>query len=314
MQLFSYLSDGQVRSARLIGLLGIDLTLAAQSYLENHEPPVTWPNRPLTALTDLASLGSEGIQLVKNATDWVIQSHHEADNSLQENQMIFEFGQATLLPPIPRPGKVICIAGNYPSEKQVVKPDYPTIFLKPSSGVVGDQSDILLPDIAQNVAYEVELAIVIGKRAHNITEAEARSVMAGFTVANDLGDRILEKRTSQWATGKLFDTFTPMGPIMVTSDEFINVGNLKLTTLVNGELMQSGNISQMFFNTYYLVSYLSTLTTLEPGDVILTGSPKLLGDRPNPDYQLKPGDIVQVEIEKLCLLTNTIKLESQVVK
>jgi acylpyruvate hydrolase len=225
--------------------------------------------------------------------------------------LIFEFDQTTLLPPIPRSGKVICIAGNYPSESQLKKPDYPIIFLKPSGGVIGDQADVLLPDIAQDVAYEVELAVVIGRRARNITEQEARNFLAGFTVANDLGDRVLEKRTSQWAIGKMFDTFTPMGPIMVTSDEFLNVGNLKMSTRVNGELVQSGSTSQMFFDISYLVSYLSTLTTLNPGDVILTGSPKFKDGEPNPIYRLRPGDVVQVEVEKLCSLTNPIKAESQ---
>jgi len=311
MQLFSYLSAGQVRSARLIGLLGIDLTLAAQSYLKHHEPPVTWSNRPLTTLTDLASLGSAGVQLVKNATDWVTQSYQESEKASLEKDLIFEFDQTVLLPPVPRPGKVICIAGNYPSESQLKRPDYPIVFLKPSGGVIGDQADVLLPEIAQDVAYEVELAVVIGRQAHNITDGEARMVLAGFTVANDLGDRVLEKRTSQWTIGKMFDTFTPLGPIMVTADEFLNIGNLKMSTRVNGELMQSGSTSQMFFDVPSLVSYLSTLTTLNPGDVILTGSPKFIDGEPNPVYRLRPGDVVQVEVEKLGSLTNPIKAESQ---
>ncbi len=280
--------------------------------LKAHEPPEGWSNRPLDTLTDLAGLDSAGMQLVKNATDWIAQSYDDSESEWQSKNLLFEFDQATLLPPIPNPGKIICIANNYPSEKQMQRPDYPTVFLKPTGGLVGDQADVLLPGIARNVAYEVELAVIIGKRAHNISPDAARSVLAGFSVANDLGDRVLEKRTSQWAIGKLFDTFTPMGPVMVTSDEFIRVGNLNMSTLVNGKVMQMGNTSQMFFDVPYLVSYLSTLTTLNPGDVILTGSPKLMEGEPDPVHYLQPGDVVEAKIDKLGSLINSVKLESQV--
>ena len=312
MQLFSYKFEGQIRSGRLVGLLGIDLYRAAQSYLENFEAPAGWSKRPLSSLSDLAQLGAGGLQLVKDSTDWVLQSSQEEDALSQKKGLVFEFDRLTVMAPIPRPGKIICIAGNYPVLENTAGPEYPTIFLKPSSGVIGDQAPIYLPRIAENVVCEVELAVVIGKRGKDIPVNEANSIIAGYTLANDLGDRVLEKRTSQWAMGKMFDTFTPIGPIMVTPTELRQTSNLKMFTRVNGQTVQMGNTSQMFFDVPYLISSISTLTTLEPGDVILTGSPKTIDGNANPSYVLKPGAMVEIGIEKVCTLVNPVKSESQV--
>jgi 2-keto-4-pentenoate hydratase/2-oxohepta-3-ene-1,7-dioic acid hydratase in catechol pathway len=166
--------------------------------------------------------------------------------------------------------------------------------------------------VAESVTYEVELAVVIGKRGRNLTLQETLSVIAGYTIANDLGDRLLEKRTSQWTSGKMFDTFTPMGPILITPEDLINTSNLALFTKVNDRIVQKGNSSQMFFDVPQLISYLSTLTTLDPGDVVLTGSPKLMDGEPNPYVVLKPGDFVQVGIETIATLTNPVIAEKEV--
>ena len=178
--------------------------------------------------------------------------------------------------------------------------------------MIGDQQSVIIPGAAESVAYEVELAVVIGKRGRNLSSKDALSVVAGYTLANDLGDRLLEKRTSQWTSGKMFDTFTPMGPYLVTPDELPDPGNLEMFTRVNDQVVQRGNTSQMFFDVPQLVSYLSTLTTLEPGDVILTGSPKLMDGEPNPLVKLKPGDVVEVNIEQLSSLVNPV-INEQVV-
>ena len=171
----------------------------------------------------------------------------------------------------------------------------------------------LYPRRQKSVAYEVELAVVIGKRGRNLPLQDTLSVIAGYTIANDLGDQLLEKRTSQWTSGKMFDTFTPMGPVMITPEELTNTSNLSLFTKVNERIVQKANTSQMFFDVPQLISYLSTLTTLDPGDVILTGSPKLMDGEPNPIIVVRPGDCVQVGIETIATLTNPVTAEKEVV-
>ena len=161
-------------------------------------------------------------------------------------EMVFYIKDTIILAPIPRPGKVICIAGNYPAPNKLEKPDFPIVFLKPSGGVIGNQHSVIIPKAAESVAYEVELAVVIGKRSRNLTPQETLSVIAGYTIANDLGDRLLEKRTSQWTSGKMFDTFTPMGPILITPDELNNTSNLAIFTKVNDRIVQKGNTSNVF--------------------------------------------------------------------
>jgi acylpyruvate hydrolase len=313
MQLFSYLSKGQVRSARLDHGLGIDLALSAESFLKEHKRSENLLDGSPTSLIDLF-LPGEGMQLVKESTDWIIKFLPESTEEFKRSGLVFEFNKAIHMAPMPRPGKVICIAGNFPAPNKLDKPEYPIVFLKPSGGVIGNQQSIVIPAVAENVVYEVELAVMIGKRGKNLSTQEAVSVIAGYTIANDLGDRVLEKRTSQWTSGKMFDTFTPMGPTLITPDELRDTSNLNMFTKVNGKFVQKGNTSQMFFDIPYLISYLSTLTTLEPGDVILTGSPKFMDGEPNPSGVLKPDDIVEVGIEKLTSLLNPIISENQVAR
>jgi 2-keto-4-pentenoate hydratase/2-oxohepta-3-ene-1,7-dioic acid hydratase in catechol pathway len=313
MQYFSYLSKGQVRSARLIDQLGFDINIASKLFKQSQDNSSyqQFDILPIELL-ELFRLGEDGQNAIATVTDWVAQCHKQKTFNMIDGA-IFDFNKAHLIAPIIRPGKVICIAGNYPAINKTECPEYPTVFLKPSGGVIGHLQSILIPPICESVAYEVELAIVIGKQCNNLKVEQASSVIAGYTLANDLGDRLLEKRTSQWTSGKLFDTFTPMGPIVFTKDELGDVNNLKMLTKVNGQIVQENNTSQMFFDVPRLVAYLSTLTTLDCGDVILTGSPKLMGDQPNPVCDLKSGDIIEVRIEGMGSLINPIIVENQVV-
>ncbi len=311
MQLFSYISKGQVRSARLIDQSGIDICNAAKFYFQAYNKFNTSQYQVLPEkLEDLLLLGSEALKLISTATDWAAECCRQKMISACDD-IIFNFNQAKLTAPIMRPGKVICIAGNYPALNKMDRPEYPTVFLKPSGGVIGHHQSILIPPICERVAYEVELAIVIGRKCRNIQLEEAYSVIAGYTLANDLGDRLLEKRTTQWTSGKMFDTFTPMGPIMFTVDELADVNNLEMLTKVNDQVVQKSNTSQMFFDVPHLVAYLSTLTTLECGDVILTGSPKLMNGQPNPECDLRDGDVIEVSIEGMGSLINPIITENR---
>ena len=172
--------------------------------------------------------------------------------------------------------------------------------------MIGPGAAIVLPKISQQVLYEGELAVVIGTRAKNIPVERLATIVAGYTIANDIGAADIEARSSQWASGKMFDTFCPLGPALVSSDEIRNPNNLSIQTTLNGQVVQDGNTREMIFNVPYLISYISQLTTLEPDDLILTGSPKCAGSTPDPRTPLKPGDRISIEIENLGVLTNPV--------
>ena len=311
MHLFTYLSHNKPAPACQAGGLGIDINLAVQRYCQAHQAECPAPVDKRTSLAEWLSLGDDGLKLILKATNWILERHHEVDDRSPQENIVFEFDSVNLLAPIPTPGKVICIAGNYPAQGKLDKPEFPTVFLKPSSGLVGDGQNVILPAAAKNVAYEVELAVVIGRRARNVSPENALACVAGYTLANDMGDRVLEKRTSQWTSGKMFDTFTPMGPVLVTPDELPRTDVLEMFTKVNGAIVQRGSTGQMFFDVPHLLSILSELTTLQPGDVVLSGSPKLMGETPNPTVAVQPGDLVEVSIENLGTLSNPAIAEEE---
>lgn len=216
------------------------------------------------------------------------------------------------LPPIRRPGKLVCVGLNYPSAPGVTPadpPPYPILFHKTANTLTGHQRPILIPRISQQVEYEAELAVVIGKRGKYVSPQESRDLIAGFTIANDLGAPDIQNRSSQWTSGKMLDTFCPLGPALVTADEITDPQKLDIRTTLNGEIVQDANTAEMIFDIAALVSYLSSLATLEPGDIILTGSPKRAGDKPDPRLFLQPGDVVRIEIEKLGILANHVLTE-----
>ncbi len=225
------------------------------------------------------------------------------------NQPALLLSQLQLLPPVIKPGKIICVGLNYPpviKPNTWMPPEYPVLFHKTSSSMIGSGSAIILPGISRQVLYEGELAVVIGTRAKNIPVDKALTIVAGYTIANDVGASDIESRSSQWDSGKMFDTFCPLGPALVTSDEIQDPGALSIRTTLNGQVVQDANTCEMIFNVPFLISYISQLTTLEPGDLILTGSPKRAGSTPDPRTPLKPGDRISIEIENLGVLTNPV--------
>jgi len=222
------------------------------------------------------------------------------------NGSVVTASEVQLLAPVPFPGKVICVAENFPKPGKTHKPDYPTIFLKPSSTVTSLNQPVFLTDLTQAVSIEVELALVINKASRHISVDEAFSSIAGYILANDIGDMLLEQRTSQWTSGKMFDSFTPMGPWLVTKDEIDFKHGLEMTSTINGEIVQSGITAEMFFSPAELIHLISDLTTLYPGDVILTGSPKTMEGKLNPTVFLKDGDIVNITINGLGELSNPV--------
>ena len=215
----------------------------------------------------------------------------------------------TLLAPVPRPGKIICVGHNYPDHVGETPPAFPDIFGKFSNVVIGPNQPIVVTRASSQIDYEGELAVVIGQRARYVDEAHALGVVVGYTIFNDVTARDYQKRSSQWTLGKTFDTFGPMGPAVVTPDEIGDPANLELTLWVNGEQRQHTNTRDLLFSIPFLISYLSQALTLEPGDIISTGTPSGIGASRKPPVFMKSGDQVRVYIEKIGELINPVVAE-----
>jgi len=220
-----------------------------------------------------------------------------------------KLADVVLQAPVPRPGKFLGIGLNYADhicETGREKPQYPTFFTKQSSCVIGPHAAIQRPKVSDKIDYEGELAFVIGKRCRHVAADRAQEVIAGFTIANDVTIRDWQMHSPTWTVGKSFDTAGPLGPWLVTSDEIGDPHQLDLKTWVNDELRQSANTRDMLFNCYDMVAYLSQAMTLEPGDVITTGTPAGVGVSMKPRGYLKPGQIVRIEIEGIGELVNSV--------
>jgi 2-keto-4-pentenoate hydratase/2-oxohepta-3-ene-1,7-dioic acid hydratase in catechol pathway len=191
-------------------------------------------------------------------------------------------------------------------------PLYPILFHKAATSLIGHRQSIVLPRVSRQVDYEGELGVVIGRRAKYVPEHDALSYVAGYTCANDVSAHDLEFRTSQWTSGKMLDTFCPLGPVLLTRDQVPDPGALRLKTILNGRTVQEKCTSDMVFTVPFLISYISSLATLEPGDLILTGTPAGIGANRKPQVFLQPGDQVSVQIDGIGTLTNFVIAESGV--
>ncbi|MFX1565725.1 MAG: fumarylacetoacetate hydrolase family protein [Promethearchaeota archaeon] len=215
-----------------------------------------------------------------------------------------------LLAPLPRPTKIIAIGLNY---KDHVKetgremPKAPVLFSKPPTATIGPGATIILPNQAKHVDYEVELGVVIGRGGRNINPDTALDHVGGYTIVNDISARDFQYRDSQWFRGKSFDTFAPMGPVLTLPDQVPDPQNLRLQLRLNGKTRQDSSTSQMVFSVAELIADISQVLTLEPGDVIATGTPAGVGfvAKPKPVY-LQSGDIVEAEIEGIGILRNPV--------
>ncbi len=205
--------------------------------------------------------------------------------------------------PVARPSKIICIGLNYADHAKETKaniPSEPIIFFKSTTALCGPYDDVIIPKNSKKTDWEVELAVVIGKKTSYVDEAEALDYVAGYCLHNDLSEREFQlERNGQWVKGKSCDTFAPLGPFMATQDEIADVNNLRLWLTVNGKTMQDGNTSNLIFKIPFLISYVSQFMTLLPGDIISTGTPAGVGLGMNPQVYLKAGDIVELGIDGL---------------
>lgn len=225
----------------------------------------------------------------------------------------YPLADVTLRAPIPRPGKIICIGLNYKdhaAETNSPLPEFPVVFAKYANAVIGHGDAIVLPKVTEQVDYEAELGFVIGKRCRYVSEAEAMDYVAGYLPVNDISARDYQSRTSQWTMGKTFDTFAPMGPALTTADEVPDPHNLRICLTVGDEVLQDSNTRELIFNVPQLIASLSEVMTLEPGDVVSTGTPPGVGLARNPKRWLRPGETVSVTIERLGTLTNPVIAEA----
>ena len=216
----------------------------------------------------------------------------------------------TLLNPLPNPSKIICLTFNYPKhakEQNYESTNEPVIFIKPRTTLCGTGSEIICPNFVKQLDYEIELAVIIGKTCKNIDEISAKDYVFGYMVFNDVSARDIQMQDKQFTRGKSFDTFAPCGPWITTVDEITNVEDLQMTTRINGRIRQNSSTNNMFINISSIVSKLSKVMTLEKGDIIATGTPEGVALN-NPDTPfLKDGDKIDMEIEKLGKIQNTIK-------
>ena len=218
----------------------------------------------------------------------------------------------TFAAPIPRPPKLICIGLNYrdhAAESKLAIPEVPTMFAKFSTAVIGPGQPIVLPRNSAKPDYEAEFAVVIGRRGRHVAEDRWRDHVFGYTILNDVSARDFQMATSQWMIGKTFDTFAPIGPAIVTADEIADPHKLRISLTLNGETMQDSNTSNLIFKVPQLIAYLSSVFTLEPGDIIATGTPAGVGFARKPPRWLRPGDEVRIQIEGLGELVNPVVAE-----
>lgn len=259
--------------------------------------------------TDLAGFYAGGLSALpemKIFVDRALESEGSSAWLLDENRL--ELG-----PCVPHPGKIICIGLNYRNharESKMEIPSVPVLFSKFQNALAADCEPVPLPAVASKYDYEAELAVVIGKRARYVPEDRALEYVLGYCNANDLSERDLQAKTSQWLLGKSLDKFLPIGPYLLTADEAGDPQDWPVRSWLNGEPRQNSNIADMIFPVAALISFISQYMTLEPGDLISTGTPEgvILG-MPRPRTWMKPGDTIEVEVGPLGKLTSYLIAE-----
>lgn len=237
----------------------------------------------------------------------------KAKAAIKENNLPkFSRGEIKICAPVPRPGKIICIGLNYrdhAEESGQPIPASPIIFSKFATSVIGANEPIVLPQASSRVDYEAELAFVVGRRARNVKKEEAMNYVFGYMNFNDVSARDFQFGDGQWQRGKSCDTFAPMGEFIATADEIRDPHDLRIQFRLNGEILQDSNTRELIFKIPELIEFLSQTITLEPGDVIATGTPPGVGFARQPQIFMKPGDAAEVEIEGLGILSNPMTAE-----
>jgi acylpyruvate hydrolase len=309
MKLVSFSYEGNTRIGAMHGEQVIDLHYAYRTMLEAEgvirAAQVAEAFVPANMVEFLQG-GEESMALARKAIDFV--QSQAADSFAYK--VIHNVTGVKMEAPVLNPGKMICVGHNY--REHILEmgrglPDFPVVFAKFSNTIVGPQDDIPFYPVSEQLDYEAEFAFVIGKRARGVSQADALAYVAGYTIANDVTYRDIQRRTLQWLQGKSVEGSAPMGPWLVTADELSDPSGLEVVLTVNGEQRQRSNTANLVFGVPYLVEFLSNLMTLEPGDVILTGTPGGVGVARDPQVFLKDGDVVRIDIDKIGALENKVK-------
>jgi len=302
MKLVTYMHQETVRLGAIIDGNVVDLARAyadCLSCINPDAPPDEFPKDMLTLLQG----GWDSWQALVATVEYA--------EALSEADFIYAMTDVQLGPPLDNPSKIICIGLNYHDhcrEKGTAVPERPLLFSKFPTTITGPETEITWPtDVSQEVDYEAELALVIGRKGRNIPPDRALDYVAGYMIANDVSARNVQFSDKQWVRGKSFDTFCPIGPYLLTADEVDDPHNLGIRCWVNGELRQDSNTSELIFKIPELLAFISRTSTLLPGDIISTGTPDGVGVYRDPQVFLKSGDVVEIEIDELGRLRNTVK-------
>jgi 2-keto-4-pentenoate hydratase/2-oxohepta-3-ene-1,7-dioic acid hydratase in catechol pathway len=233
-----------------------------------------------------------------------------ASQQFERENRVLSLDTLELGPPVPNPDKILCLGVNYREHAAEAKqeiPVVPLVFAKFRNSLTGPTSPILLPRVSTHIDYEGELAVIIGTHCRAVTEQEALQYVAGYSIINDVTARDIQAQTSQWTAGKALDTFAPMGPGIVPASQIPEPQTLTLLTRVNGHEVQHDSTANMIFSVAAAIAFLSSLMTLEPGDILATGTPSGVGFKRTPPLFLQDGDVVEVEIERIGRLRNPVK-------
>jgi acylpyruvate hydrolase len=287
MHLISFTRDGRIRSGATEGV----------------------PDPSMTRVIDLNAadprLPADMLQLLRGGDELLDLARHVIQSAPPE--VWLEIAGPQLLAPVPNPGKLICIGLNYrdhAAEAEMAAPAEPVVFAKLANTVNGPYSPIRMPRGSEQIDYEGELGVVLGKTCKGVKEADALDYVAGYLAVNDVSARDVQHRNGQWVLGKSPDGFAPMGPALVTADEVGDPQQLDLRTRIGDEVVQSANTREMIFPVAHLISFISEFVTLEPGDVIATGTPSGVGGAQEPPRWLRAGETVRVEFPRLGALAN----------
>jgi len=272
---------------------------------QNQERPGVWlDNMPTPGQASILDVRAMAFDMEDyNAHFFATHGLERLRALLHESQLkLTSAADIRLGPPIARPGKIICLGKNYAAhaaEFDSEIPSTPIFFSKATTALNGPFDPIVLPRGARRVDGEAELAVIIGRTACHVTEADAHDVIAGYTILNDVTDRDAQRDGKQWFRGKSADTFCPLGPFLVTRDEVPHPHHLRITQRVNNQLLQDDYTGQMLFKIPFLIAFLSATITLEPGDIIATGTPAGIGSARQPPVLLRAGDTVEIAVENL---------------
>jgi acylpyruvate hydrolase len=309
MRLVTFTHQGQYRIGCMKDEKVIDLNYAYEAMLEEEGKLRAKQIAEAYVPADMVAFlegGDESMALAQKAVEFVeSQSKQINGKAITHNRV-----ELRLEAPVLKPNKLLCVGLNYRDhilEMGRNLPEIPVIFAKFNNTVIGPEDDIPHFPITEQLDYEAEFSCVIGKRAKNVKQEDALEYVAGYTIVNDVTARDLQRRTIQWLQGKTVDGSAPMGPWLVTKDEVPNPEDLDVVLKVNGEERQHSNTKELVFNVKKLVEFLSSIATLEPGDVICTGTPGGVGFARNPKVFLKDGDVVSIEIENIGILENKVK-------